>query len=49
VIWRRSVGGIIIGLVTEYFTGVQARAACIAKAGQTGPATVMITGLATGM
>ncbi len=43
-----AVGGIIIGLVTEYYTGgkpVQK----IAKDGETGPATVMISGLATGM
>ncbi|MBK8162089.1 MAG: sodium-translocating pyrophosphatase [Gammaproteobacteria bacterium] len=43
-----SVGGIIIGLVTEYFTGGKP-VRHIAKAGETGPATVMITGLATGM
>jgi K(+)-stimulated pyrophosphate-energized sodium pump len=43
-----SVGGIIIGLVTEYFTGGKP-VRLIAKAGETGPATVMITGLATGM
>jgi len=43
-----SVGGIIIGLVTEYFTG-GAPVRHIAKSGETGPATVMITGLATGM
>jgi len=43
-----AVGGIIIGLVTEYYTaGAPVRH--IAKAGETGPATVMITGLATGM
>ncbi len=43
-----AVGGIIIGLTTEYYTGgkpVQR----IAQAGETGPATVMIAGLATGM
>jgi len=43
-----AAGGIIIGLVTEYYTGgkpVQK----IAKDGETGPATVMISGLATGM
>lgn len=43
-----AVGGIVIGLVTEYYTGgkpVQK----IAKDGETGPATVMISGLATGM
>ncbi len=43
-----AVGGITIGLVTEYYTGgkpVQK----IAKDGETGPATVMIAGLATGM
>jgi len=43
-----AIGGIIIGLVTEYYTaGAPVRH--IAKAGETGPATVMITGLATGM
>jgi len=43
-----SVGGIIIGLVTEYYTaGKPIRD--IAAAGETGPATVMIKGLATGM
>ena len=43
-----AVGGIIIGLTTEYFTG-GAPVIRIAKAGQTGPATVMIAGLAIGM
>ena len=43
-----SVGGIIIGLVTEYYTaGKPIRD--IAAAGETGSATVMIKGLATGM
>ncbi len=43
-----SIGGIIIGLVTEYYTaGKPIRD--IAAAGETGPATVMIKGLATGM
>ncbi len=43
-----SVGGIIIGLVTEYFTaGPPVRH--IAKSGETGPATVIISGFATGM
>ena len=43
-----ALGGIIIGLVTEYYTaGAPVRH--IAKAGETGPATVMITGLAVGM
>jgi len=43
-----AVGGIIIGLVTEYYTaGAPVRR--IAKSGETGPATVMISGLAVGM
>lgn len=43
-----SVGGIIIGLVTEYYTaGKPIRT--IAAAGETGAATVMIAGLAIGM
>jgi K(+)-stimulated pyrophosphate-energized sodium pump len=43
-----SAGGIIIGLVTEYFTGGKP-VRRLAQAGETGPATVMITGIATGM
>ena len=43
-----AVGGIIIGLVTEYYTG-GAPVRKIAKGGETGPATVMIAGLSTGM
>ena len=43
-----AVGGIVIGLVTEYYTG-GAPVRNIAKSGETGPATVMISGLATGM
>jgi K(+)-stimulated pyrophosphate-energized sodium pump len=43
-----SVGGIIVGLVTEYYTGGPP-VRKIAQAGETGAATVMITGLATGM
>ncbi len=43
-----AIGGIIIGLVTEYYTG-GAPVRHLAKSGETGPATVMITGLATGM
>ena len=43
-----AVGGIIIGLVTEYYTaGSPVRK--IAAAGETGPATVMIAGLSVGM
>jgi K(+)-stimulated pyrophosphate-energized sodium pump len=43
-----AVGGIIIGLVTEYYTaGAPVRH--IAKSGETGAATVMISGLAIGM
>ena len=43
-----SVGGVIIGLVTEYYTSAKPIRK-IAESGQTGPATVMITGLANGM
>lgn len=43
-----AVGGIIIGLITEYYTGGKP-VRDIARAGETGPATVMIAGLATGM
>ncbi|MEP1209664.1 MAG: sodium-translocating pyrophosphatase [Rhizobiaceae bacterium] len=43
-----AAGGVAIGLVTEYYTaGGPVRR--IAKSGETGPATVMITGLAVGM
>ncbi len=43
-----AVGGIGIGLVTEYYTG-GAPIRKLAKDGETGPATVMISGLAIGM
>ncbi len=43
-----SIGGIIVGLVTEYYTGGNP-VKKIAKGGETGSATIMITGLATGM
>jgi len=43
-----AVGGIIIGLVTEYYTG-GSPVRKIAKSGETGAATVMISGLAIGM
>lgn len=43
-----AVGGIIIGLVTEYYTGGKP-VRDIAHSGETGPATVMISGLALGM
>ena len=43
-----ALGGIVIGLVTEYYTaGAPVRK--IAASGETGPATVMINGLAIGM
>ncbi len=43
-----AAGGVAIGLVTEYYTaGAPVRR--IANSGETGPATVMITGLAVGM
>ncbi len=43
-----ALGGIVIGLVTEYYTGGRPIRK-IAKGGETGPATVMIAGIATGM
>ncbi len=43
-----AAGGIGIGLVTEYYTGGKP-VRDIAKSGETGPATVMISGLAVGM
>ena len=43
-----SAGGIVIGLITEYYTGSKPIVK-IAESGQTGPATVMITGLSVGM
>ncbi len=43
-----AVGGIIIGLITEYYTAGKP-VEHIAQSGETGPATVMISGLAIGM
>jgi len=43
-----AIGGIIIGLVTEYYTSASP-VRRIAKAGETGAATVIITGFAVGM
>lgn len=43
-----AVGGMIIGLVTEYYTGGKP-VRDLAQEGETGPATVMIAGLAIGM
>jgi len=43
-----TLGGVIIGLVTEYYTAGKP-VKHIASAGETGPATVMIVGLAVGM
>ncbi|NIB42917.1 sodium-translocating pyrophosphatase [Pseudomaricurvus alkylphenolicus] len=43
-----AVGGMVIGLVTEYYTGGKP-VRLIAEGGETGPATVMISGLAVGM
>jgi K(+)-stimulated pyrophosphate-energized sodium pump len=43
-----AIGGIAIGLITEHYTGGPP-VRRIAKSGETGPATVLITGLAVGM
>ncbi len=43
-----AAGGVAIGLITEYYTG-GAPVRKIAKSGETGAATVMITGLSVGM
>ena len=43
-----AVGGVAIGLITEYYTAA-APVRKIAASGETGSATVMITGLAVGM
>jgi K(+)-stimulated pyrophosphate-energized sodium pump len=43
-----ALGGVLIGMVTQYYTS-KAPVIRIAEAGQTGTATVMITGLAVGM
>lgn len=43
-----AIGGVIIGLITEYYTGSKP-VLDIAKSSQTGSATVIITGLAVGL
>ena len=43
-----AIGGVAIGLITEYYTG-GAPVRKIARSGETGAATVMITGLSVGM
>ena len=43
-----AVGGVLIGLITEYYTG-GAPVQKIAESGETGSATVMISGLSVGM
>src|SRR6056300_111652 len=43
-----AVGGVLIGLITEYYTGGDP-VKKIAESGETGPATVMIAGLSVGM
>src|SRR6056300_445758 len=43
-----AVGGVLIGLITEYYTGGDP-VKKIAESGNTGPATVMISGLSVGM
>ncbi len=43
-----TIGGVGVGLITEYYTGGRPVRE-IAKSGETGPATVLIAGLAVGM
>ena len=43
-----AIGGIVVGLITEYYTG-GTPVRKIAEGGETGAATIMITGLAVGM
>ena len=43
-----ALGGVLIGLITEYYTG-GSPVEKIAKSGETGSATVMISGLSVGM
>ena len=43
-----AVGGVLIGLITEYYTGA-GPVKKIAESGETGSATVMISGLSVGM
>ena len=43
-----AVGGVLVGLITEYYTG-GTPVKKIAESGETGSATVMISGLAVGM
>ena len=43
-----AVGGVLIGLITEYYTG-GSPVRKIAESGETGTATVMISGLSVGM
>ena len=43
-----AVGGVLIGLITEYYTGGKP-VKKIAESGETGSATVMISGLSVGM
>ena len=45
-----AVGGVLIGLITEYYTDSEQKPVrSIAESGETGSATVMISGLAVGM
>ncbi|MBI5178329.1 MAG: sodium-translocating pyrophosphatase [Nitrospinae bacterium] len=48
-IFSGTLAGVLIGLLTEYYTGMYGPVKRIAEACKTGPATTIITGMAGGM